>query len=326
MALVDVPDDLLALVAQVAASEDRTAELQAVRLIREALQARDIAQRADRKRTSAAGRQRRKRERDMGCDMGVTEVRDVPLSPPNGSPHPSLTTSISHESSSAHAHAREGVPFEAGPMETPLDADQAEHVADTVRPPLPSPVVSAPPGPPPTGEGAARPVRAAPKPTFKYPSDFETKFWEPYPLKVGKAKAAELWKRHVAAGVDPDDILAGLQRWLASGKWAEEGGRFICHPSTFLGTERRWEDYPPAARPVLAAVPDLPPPPVVPASIVGRPWLDSYRPFIGPNGPSQASVMNWASSLGVDPYEAARHLTGGLASTGDWVWSQRRPA
>jgi hypothetical protein len=71
-------------------------------------------------------------------------------------------------------------------------------------------------------------------------------FWQLYPQKVGKKKAAEAW-----AKIHPDDqlhhlILAAIEQAKATPKWRKQNGEFIPDPATWLNG-RRWEDqYHPA--------------------------------------------------------------------------------
>jgi len=74
-------------------------------------------------------------------------------------------------------------------------------------------------------------------------------FWSAYPKKVGKKDAVKAWRK-----LKPDEtltktILDGVQKWQASKQWAEDGGRFIPHPATFLNGER-WNDECEPAKPV----------------------------------------------------------------------------
>jgi hypothetical protein len=75
---------------------------------------------------------------------------------------------------------------------------------------------------------------------------FFDEFWQAYPLKVAKDKAAAAF-----AKIDPDEslfaeIMAGLEVAKRSDKWMKDNGQFIAHPTTWLN-QRRWEDRPPEA-------------------------------------------------------------------------------
>ena len=71
-------------------------------------------------------------------------------------------------------------------------------------------------------------------------SAFE-RFWAAYPKRYGKAKARRAF--HAAADRLPpiDDLLAALGRQKGSEAWAEEGGRFVPAPATWIEDER-WTD------------------------------------------------------------------------------------
>ena len=72
------------------------------------------------------------------------------------------------------------------------------------------------------------------------PEAFEA-FWVKYPRKDGRKAAIRAWDK-----LKPDKALcrtmyAALSRQRGSAQWAEEGGRFIPHFSTWLNG-RKWED------------------------------------------------------------------------------------
>ena len=74
------------------------------------------------------------------------------------------------------------------------------------------------------------------------------KFWELYPKKVGKKDALKAWQK-----LKPDEALTktivdGVKKWQELKQWAEDGGRFIPHPATFLNGER-WNDECEPAKP-----------------------------------------------------------------------------
>jgi hypothetical protein len=65
------------------------------------------------------------------------------------------------------------------------------------------------------------------------------RFWEPYPKKTDKQRAAALWQamseeNRVAA-------IAGLDKWFTSHQWREP--QFVTNPSKYL-RERKWEEEP----------------------------------------------------------------------------------
>lgn len=66
-------------------------------------------------------------------------------------------------------------------------------------------------------------------------------FWAEYPKKVGKSVATASWVK-----INPDKelfdkIMLGLKNYKSSKQWAEQDGRFIHNPSTWLN-QKRWED------------------------------------------------------------------------------------
>ena len=81
---------------------------------------------------------------------------------------------------------------------------------------------------------------AAPAPAA-YPAAFEA-FWEAYPRRrrTNKPGSFRSWKK---AGVAPEAIMAGLERWKQSRDWLKDGGEFVCGPAVWLN-RRSWEDYP----------------------------------------------------------------------------------
>lgn len=66
------------------------------------------------------------------------------------------------------------------------------------------------------------------------------KFWEMYPLKLGKDQAWEAWQQ---LRPDGDEACRVLYQWNNSQRWAREGGRFIPNPVKFL--EERYFQQPP---------------------------------------------------------------------------------
>lgn len=65
-------------------------------------------------------------------------------------------------------------------------------------------------------------------------------FWAAYPRKVGRLKAAELFKTAVKRGAVPADIVEGARRYAADPNRVE---KFTAHPSTWLN-RGGWEDAP----------------------------------------------------------------------------------
>lgn len=78
-------------------------------------------------------------------------------------------------------------------------------------------------------------------------SEFGT-FWERYPKREGgnpKARALAAWNKRIREGCQPDEIIAGLERYVAYLTAAGMvGGRMVMHASTFVGPDKRWtEDW-----------------------------------------------------------------------------------
>lgn len=77
---------------------------------------------------------------------------------------------------------------------------------------------------------------AADDPGFK-------EFWETYPRRVGKLKAAAWWERRWPNDEELMTILEGLDMW--AGHWQARGTelQYIPHPATWLSAER-WNEEP----------------------------------------------------------------------------------
>lgn len=72
-------------------------------------------------------------------------------------------------------------------------------------------------------------------------------FWEAYPNKINREDAWNAWK-----GINPGadtvmDIMNGMEAWKKSGRWTEDGGRYIPSAAKWL-KDRRWEVVPPAGK------------------------------------------------------------------------------
>jgi hypothetical protein len=102
------------------------------------------------------------------------------------------------------------------------------------------------------GRRAATPGRRAATPllltkTNVSPSLIEdqfARFWAPYPRKTSRVAARAKFEKLVAAGADPEEIIAGAERLAADPNLPPpEEARFIPHPTTWL-SQGRWEDGP----------------------------------------------------------------------------------
>jgi len=90
--------------------------------------------------------------------------------------------------------------------------------------------------------GSQKEEREMEEKTGATPSGFE-EFWKAYPRKVGRGRAAELWKRLKVKVELSKTILAELERQKKSHNWTKANGQYIPHPSTWLA-QKRWEDEP----------------------------------------------------------------------------------
>lgn len=86
------------------------------------------------------------------------------------------------------------------------------------------------------------------------PEGFD-EFWEDaYPIKIARAKALAIYRKVIASGVEPADLISAARRYArhleATGKQ-----QYTAHPTTWL-SQGRWEDeLPEPTRPQLHSVP-----------------------------------------------------------------------
>ena len=73
-----------------------------------------------------------------------------------------------------------------------------------------------------------------------YTSNFEV-FWNIYPLKVGKGKVFEIWKKINPSKELQNKIMEAVERAKNSRQWKKDGGQYIPHPATWLN-QGRWDD------------------------------------------------------------------------------------
>lgn len=66
------------------------------------------------------------------------------------------------------------------------------------------------------------------------------KFWNLYPVKLGKEKAWSVWNRRRPS---PEAACKALEGWLACDRWTRDNGRFIPKPERFL--EEQYDLHPP---------------------------------------------------------------------------------
>ena len=76
------------------------------------------------------------------------------------------------------------------------------------------------------------------KDKYIYTEDFE-KFWNTYPIKIGKASALKAWAKATKKNA-PDLIIEGAERYS---KDPNREAEFTAHPATWLNGER-WLDQP----------------------------------------------------------------------------------
>lgn len=61
------------------------------------------------------------------------------------------------------------------------------------------------------------------------------RFWDQYPVKIGKDKAFEMWQLRQP---DADAVCRGLRAWKQSAQWLREAGRFVPRAAKFLEDEQ----------------------------------------------------------------------------------------
>ena len=79
-----------------------------------------------------------------------------------------------------------------------------------------------------------------------------TDFWNSYPTGKGgnRQEAWNAWCELKPSSEDANRILDGLQDWIDSDQWAEDGGRYIPNAAKFLKQER-WKAPPEVAASVV---------------------------------------------------------------------------
>jgi len=66
-------------------------------------------------------------------------------------------------------------------------------------------------------------------------------FWNIYPKRVAKSKAAEMWGRINPSKELGKKINESVVAYAKTDQWKSENGRYILNPATFL-FQKRWED------------------------------------------------------------------------------------
>ena len=75
-----------------------------------------------------------------------------------------------------------------------------------------------------------------------YTPEYQT-FWAIYPRHAGKALAAEQWGKRLEEGLTADMLVGCATRYAEAVKIRMTDEGYIMQPATFLGPNRRWEDY-----------------------------------------------------------------------------------
>lgn len=91
----------------------------------------------------------------------------------------------------------------------------------------------------PNGQIPERPARK-PRKYDDYPTDFQS-FWASYPRKIAKGTAYAAWRKAIASGADPGELLAAVGQYATSRVGRETEKAYLPHPATWLNG-RRWED------------------------------------------------------------------------------------
>jgi hypothetical protein len=98
-------------------------------------------------------------------------------------------------------------------------------------------------------DAGAREAGDVPKPKAKRAGEHEAfpAFWAAYPegKRLNRKGAAKSYNAAVETS-SPEAILEGLELWKRGKQWANDGGQYIPHPTTFLN-QRRFETPPQAA-------------------------------------------------------------------------------
>jgi hypothetical protein len=107
-------------------------------------------------------------------------------------------------------------------------------------------------------------------PSSDYTEDFKA-FWQVYPRKMGKTAAFKAWNARLKEKVSPDDLIKAAKNYAAKCKAEKTEERYIKHAETFLGPNKRYEDY-------LGGNPDDPPEkPLTPGQIRIREALEKMK-------------------------------------------------
>lgn len=116
-------------------------------------------------------------------------------------------------------------------VEVEVEGDVEEHMDDE-------------PDDPTTGEASPPPPSPEQPTKIPYSPAFEV-FWEAYPLKKSKQGAWQKWRALLKANgkADAETLIRAAQHYRAECEWEQREERYILHARTFLGPQRRWEEY-----------------------------------------------------------------------------------
>jgi hypothetical protein len=95
---------------------------------------------------------------------------------------------------------------------------------------------------PPAPQGELLDSKPTPKNnTIPKPKAFDL-FWKEYPRHINKAGAMKKWTATLQTQeTDPEQLIAAARKYFLICKGKEE--KFILHPATFLGPDKRWKDF-----------------------------------------------------------------------------------
>ena len=71
--------------------------------------------------------------------------------------------------------------------------------------------------------------------------DHFEEFWKLYPKKIAKTSALKCWNTLIKNKTSPDDLIAASSNYAKASSGKEE--KFILQASTFLGPQKRYEDF-----------------------------------------------------------------------------------
>lgn len=74
-------------------------------------------------------------------------------------------------------------------------------------------------------------------------------FWLLYPRKIGKKAALRAWREAKIDDEQAEKILVAVKAQKTWPQWTKDGGKYICHPRTWLN-QGRWDDAPDPSGPL----------------------------------------------------------------------------